>query len=322
MEGMTESRPTDGSRDARSATEAFGRHLVVERNYSPHTLRNYLSDVGQFAAFLRDTAMCSVDSSGEPEWHQVDHLMIRAFLGHLYRRKNNATSAARKLSALRSFFAFLSREGRIPKNPAALVATPRQPHKARRPLPVDEVFRVLEGAKGDSPRELRDRAILELFYATGIRLAELATLDVTSFNLESGVVRVLGKGRKERIVPMGRKAQQALRLYLGKRAELRGQAGEDAALFLSNRGRRMTPRAIRNVVYRATRGVRAGRASPHVLRHSFATHMLDAGADLRTIQELLGHSKLSTTQRYTHVATDRLMEVYDRAHPRARRKKV
>lgn len=304
-----------------SATDAFARHLVVEKNCSPHTLRSYLGDLAQFVAFLRGTEMCPVSDCGEPQWHRVDHLMIRGFLGHLYQRKNSSASAARKLSALRSFFAFLGREGRVSRNPAAIVATPRQVPRLRRPLPLDEVFRLLEGMRGDSARERRDLAIVELFYATGIRISELASLDLSSVNLESGFVRVLGKGRKERIVPVGRKAQQALRLYLEQRAELQGTKGEASAMFLNCRGGRMTSRGVRNVVYRATRNSGSGRKGPHVLRHSFATHLLDAGADLRTIQELLGHAKLSTTQRYTHVATDKLMEVYDRAHPRARRGK-
>jgi len=318
---MTTSRSAAAAPEAQLAADAFARHLAVEKNCSPHTLRSYLSDLGQFAAFLRETGMCPVEAWGEPQWHHVDHLMIRAFLGHLYQRKNSTASAARKLSALRSFFAYLGREGRIPRNPAALVATPRQVPRFRRPLPVDEVFRLVEGMKRDSARERRNLAIVELFYATGVRLSELASLDVSSVDMESGFVRVFGKGRKERIVPVGSKAREALGLYLERRDELRKGRGEALALFLNGRGGRMTPRGIRYVVYRATRETRAGRTSPHVLRHSFATHLLDAGADLRTIQELLGHAKLSTTQRYTHVATDRLVEVYRRAHPRARRRK-
>jgi len=248
--------------------------------------------------------------------------MIRAFLGDLYQRRNSSASAARKLSAIRSFFAFLCREGRIARNPAILVATPRQVPRLRRGLPVDEVFRMIERMMGDSARERRDLAIVELFYATGMRLSELASLEVSSVNLDSGFARVLGKGRKERIVPVGSKAREALRFYIERRAELLAGGREAGAMFLNSRGGRMSPRGIRNVVYRATAGGESGRKGPHVLRHSFATHLLDAGADLRTIQELLGHAKLSTTQRYTHVSTDKLMEVYDRAHPRARRGKA
>ncbi|MBI2370930.1 MAG: tyrosine recombinase XerC [Deltaproteobacteria bacterium] len=294
--------------------QGFARHLAGEVQASEHTRRNYLSDLRQFEAFLREAG-----GGRAPAPEAIDHLAIRAFLATLARDHARA-SVARKLAAIRTFFRFLRREGIVARNPGEVLATP----KPRQPLPgvltVDDTFRLLEAAEPDTVLALRDRAMWELLYSSGLRVSELTGLDVGDLDPGPAVVRVMGKGRKERVVPVGSKALGALRAYLERRDGLLGPARRGApALFLNSRGGRLTPRSVERLLkkYLARCGL-AGTLSPHALRHSFATHLLEGGADLRAIQELLGHASLSTTQKYTHVTVDRLMEVYDRTHPRAR----
>ena len=291
--------------------DRFQQHLVVERNVSPHTCAAYLRDLAEFREFLVNHG--GADTALLP---RIDHLLLRRYLTELHKR-NQRTSIARKLSALRSFFRYLVREGVLSANPAAAVATPKRSRYLPKTLSVDEATALMERGHGATTLALRDRAFLELLYSSGLRVSELTGLDVGGLDLRENLVRVLGKGRKERIVPVGAKAHAALVAYL----EARGTAGDDQPLFTNHRGGRLTPRSVQR--HLKTRLLKAGvlkDISPHALRHSFATHLLDGGADLRAIQELLGHASLSTTQRYTQVSVDQLMAVYDKAHPRSRKK--
>jgi len=292
----------------RSSTAAFLRHLERERNASPNTIRAYGEDLGQFTDHLRR------ELGREPRPEDADHLAIRGFLAELHRRGLAKSSAARRLAALRTFFRYLCREGRLETNPARVLATPRR--EKRIPAVLDErQVQALLDLPGDGLPAVRGRAILELLYATGIRCAELVSLDVGEVDLDARMVRVLGKGRKERVVLFGHRAQEAVGAWLGERRRLRPKTD---ALFLNARGGRLTDRSVRALVARRVKQTAlVRRCSPHTLRHSFATHLLTRGADLRAIQELLGHASLSTTQRYTHVDTRHLLEVCKKAHPRA-----
>jgi integrase/recombinase XerC len=291
-----------------SAIPAFLRHLERERNASPHTIRAYADDLEQFTEYLR------AELGKEPHPEEVDHLLVRGFLGELHRRGLKKASSARKLAGLRSFFRYLCREGRLEASPARLLLTPRREKRIPAVLDLKQVERLLD-LPGEGLAAARGRAILELLYATGMRCAELVALDVPELELESRLVRVLGKGRKERIVLFGSRAQEALRRWLEARAAL---APRTEALFLNARGGRLSDRSVRALVsLRVRQTALAQKCSPHTLRHSFATHLLTRGADLRVIQELLGHASLSTTQRYTHVDTRHIREVYKKAHPRA-----
>ena len=291
----------------------FAAHLASERRGSEHTSKAYLSDLAQYAAHLAEAGVALVPSSPAA---------VRGFLARAAARCG-AASLGRKLSALRSFYRFLVREGIAPANPARSVASPRRPKKLPTVLPEDEVAALVEAPSKATPLELRDRAMLELLYASGLRVSELVSLDVGDLDLSEGVVRVLGKRRKERVVPVGSAAREALVRWLAEGrpalARRRGNGAAPRALFLHHRGGRLS---TRSVARRLDRAVLASglsrRVHPHVLRHCFATHLLGNGADLRAIQELLGHASLSTTQRYTHLDWKRLSEVYDRAHPRAR----
>lgn len=310
---------------------AFFRHLV-EKHASPHTLRSYRVDLEQFAAFLRPPGVqgptvgpgCEAPARrarGEPGKIRpgaltvdlistIDARLIRAWLARLHARGLDPASVARKLAALRSWLRFCVRHGLLPRNPALDVRGPRLGRKLVSFLPIDEATTLMD----DRDTTALDHAMLELLYATGLRVSELTGLDVDDIDRGERTVRVLGKGRKERIVPYGARAAAALTAWLARRGAAPGP------LFVGRRGRRLGVRAVFGVVRARARA--AGitrRVGPHTLRHSFATHLLDAGADLRMIQELLGHSRLSTTQRYTHVGSDQLMRVYDAAHPRARR---
>ncbi|OGP64292.1 MAG: hypothetical protein A2169_06535 [Deltaproteobacteria bacterium RBG_13_47_9] len=299
----------------------FIHYLSAEKNASPHTCRGYLRDLEGFEKFLKESGI-SLSPSGEVEPEKVDRLDIRRYLSFLH-RKNRKSSIARKLSTLRSFFKYLVREQILSSNPAKSISTPKVDKPLPTTLTVDEVFRLIESPKGPSrknPLEAavskgsRDNAILELLYSSGLRVGELVGLDVRQLDLDLGIVKVMGKGRKERIVPVGKKAIEALKAYLEQRGVLRG----DAPLFVNLKGGRLTARSVGRLVERYTK--RSGifrKVSPHSLRHTFATHLLDAGADIREIQEMLGHSSLSTTQRYIHLSMGKLMEVYDKAHPRS-----
>jgi integrase/recombinase XerC len=289
--------------------EAFLRHLSVERNASAHTLRSYRVDLTDFQRFLAARGVAGLDA--------VDARVVRAWLATLHARGLAPASIGRKLAAVRSASRFLVRRGLLGRNAAREVRGPRQPRKLVGFLPIDEATELVGGRSVGGTARARDRAILELLYACGLRVSELSGLDVEAVDRAERTVRVLGKGRKERIVPFGSPAARALEAWLAARGESPGP------LFTSLRGRRLGPRSIHTIVRRAARGAGiARRVSPHTLRHSFATHLLDRGADLRMIQELLGHSRLSTTQRYTHVAAEQLMKVYDRAHPRATSKRA
>jgi integrase/recombinase XerC len=292
----------------RVSVATFLLHLERERNASPNTIRTYGENLTQFTKHLRR------ELKKNPRPEDADHLAIRGFLAELHRLGLAKSSSARKLAGLRTFFRYLCREGRLETNPARVLATPRQ--EKRIPAVLDEAeVQSLLALPGDGLAAVRGRAILELLYATGIRCAELVSLDVGEVDLGARMVRVVGKGRKERVVLFGHRAQKALGGWLAARKCLR--AGSDA-LFLNARGGRLTDRSVRALVARRVSQLAlARRCSPHTLRHSFATHLLTRGADLRAIQELLGHASLSTTQRYTHVDTRHLLEVYRKAHPRA-----
>ena len=288
------------------AVEAFLRYQAVERGASAHTLRSYRTDLAQFRRFLGARHVGRLA--------HVDARLLRQYLARLYEAGLSRASIARKLAAIRSCLAFLTRRGGLPRNPAREVSPPRLPKRLVSFLPIDEATVLLErpASAAAPPAEARDRAILEMLYATGARVAELCGLDLADVDRGGGTIRVRGKGAKERMIPVGDAALQALDAYLGAH----GQA--DGPLFRNLRGGRLTVRSVHRIVKARSRA--AGltrRVTPHTLRHTFATHMLDAGADLRLIQDLLGHSRLSTTQRYTHVSADHLMRVYDSAHPRA-----
>lgn len=289
---------------AESLVERFLQYLAVERGASAHTLRSYRSDFAQFTAFLARRGIRRLE--------MTDSRVIRAYLAWLHTRGLSRSSIARKLAALRSGFRFLTRRGYLSRNPAREAGKLSLPKRLPSFLPIDEAWELLESPLPDTVRGKRDRAILELFYATGLRVAELCRLDQPDLDRSQGTVRVIGKGNKERIVPVGDQALCALDAYLAV-----GRAG-DGPLFQNRGGGRLTVRSVHRIVRARAKGAGIPRpVTPHTLRHTFATHMLDQGADLRLIQELLGHSRLSSTQKYTHVSAERLMKVYDAAHPRA-----
>jgi len=300
--------------------EQFERYLVLEKNASPHTVRNYLSDLREFNGFIKKDLPSLLDRRGNPEIRKIDHLAIRGYLGMLF-KKNKRSSLGRKLASLRTFFRFLIREGYISLNPAKLVSTPKQEKHLPGFLSVDEVFNLLSVKFPPSVLGLRDRAIMETLYSCGIRVSELVGLDERDIDFNLGIIKVLGKGGKERIVPIGVNALNALKEYFSAREN--NSDKKDKPAFLNNRGKRFSIRGVERVTqkYLLQCGI-LKKITPHSLRHTFATHLLDAGADLRSIQELLGHASLSTTQKYTHVSLDKLMEVYDRAHPKSREIKV
>ena len=304
----------------------FIHYLSAEKNSSPHTCRCYQRDLEEFENFLKSHE-ADLFVSGKPEWEKVDRIILRKYLSVLH-RKNKKSSIARKISTLRSFFRYLVREKLVSSNPAKAVSTPKVEKTLPTTLTVDEAFRLMESP--DRPLKkvteaetkksaLRDRAILELLYSSGLRVGELVGLNLKHMDLQLGIVRVMGKGRKERIVPIGNKAIEALRAYLDQRGDPEGEA----PLFVNLRGGRLTSRSVGRLIKKYTRVSNIVRkVSPHSLRHSFATHLLDGGADIREIQEMLGHASLSTTQRYIHLSPGKLMEVYDKAHPRSFRSKV
>ncbi len=301
--------------------EQFLEHLRYERNVSAHTLRNYTSDLEQFLEFLSPLDHAT-GKRRLPAVNEVDHLTIREWLATLHTAQKKKSSIARKLAALRTFFQFLVREGMLELNPAKLVSTPRQEKKLPKHLSVEDAIRFIETPDLETDLGKRDRAMLELMYATGVRVAELTTLNIADVDFRNQLVRVTGKRRKQRIVPFGDPAGEAIRTYLTVRDKFLFNAPvskrEDEALFLNYQGTRITTRSVGRMVEKYIRlcaGVH--NISPHALRHSFATHLLDSGADLRDIQELLGHARLSTTQVYTHVSMEKLIAVYDKAHPKA-----
>ena len=300
------------------AIQEFKNYLLVERNGSSNTLDAYLNDITQFQGFLTHSGHAVESSSIQIEI--IDRLAVRSFMGYLYEKKYSATTMRRKLSTLSSFFRFLCREGYVKNNVANTVPAPRMQNKLPAYFSVDDMFRLLQLPQGESFLPVRDRALLELFYSCGLRISELVGLTLENTNLKSRTIKVLGKGGKERLLPLGRQCVDALKTYLNARMDKTRKPGTDQ-LFLNHRGAGITVRGVRKVVDKYIKqGNFAGGVSPHSIRHSFATHLLEGGADLRSIQELLGHSSLSTTQKYTHLTLDRLSETYDKAHPRAKEK--
>lgn len=300
----------------RGLIEQFAGHLQHERVVSPHTSKNYLVDLNQFAQFLESTYP-EVVSLGADGAARIDAGVVRAYMGRMWSGWS-ASSMARKLAALRTFFNYCIRLNLMTANPAKEIATPKIPKRVPKFLTVDEVFALIDAAVDDGALGSRDRAILELLYASGLRVSELVGLNLEDADLVSRTVRVIGKGRKERIVPIGEKACGAMRSYLMKRAELCGASEGERGFFLNRHGGRLTARSIERLISKYIRRCGLQKVvTPHVLRHTFATHLLGAGADMRGIQELLGHQSLSTTQKYTHVGIDNLMKAYDEAHPKA-----
>ena len=308
------------SSEKRGLIQQFVHYLALEKNASPHTCRCYRKDLEGFEDFLKSSGMY-LNPAGDVQIEKVDRMAIRKYMSFLH-RKNKKSSIARKISTLRSFFKYLIREQVIPSNPAKSVSSPKVEKTLPTTLTVDEAFRLMESPRSIPEKSsemskqngVRDRAILELLYSSGLRVSELVGLNLNQLDSDLGIVRVMGKGRKERIVPVGVKAIDALKAYLEGRGGLTG----DGPIFINHTGGRLTARTVGRLVKKYTRHSGIFRkVSPHSLRHTFATHLLDAGADIREIQEMLGHSSLSTTQRYTHVSMGKLMEVYDKAHPRS-----
>lgn len=325
--------------------EEFIRYLAYERNFSEHTIRNYRVDLRQFHEFLRhfNSSTDTQTDDSAIDLQRIDRTAIQAFLGHLYVQKRKKTSIGRKLAALKSFFNFLWKKGYISANPARNIASPKIPQHLPSMFQEDEIERLFRGISGIDILTLRDLAILELLYATGIRVEELAKLRIPDVNLRERQIKIHGKGNKERIVIFGVPAAEAIQRYLSGRHELLQRcqqplkarsaaetekdlskaihtaSTEQDALFLNSRGTPLTSRSVRRIVKKYVAKADLDRKlSPRSFRHSFASHLLQAGADLRVIQELLGHESLSTTQRYTHVSIENLLEVYKHCHPKAK----
>ncbi len=314
--------------------DEFTRHLSLERNLSAHTLRNYLSDISQFHEYL--LGVFKKDALSSEDLRKVDHIIIRGFLSSMFEKGLSKTSVARKISAIRTFFNYMCREGTLVNNPGKMVSTPKRGKTLPRFLSVDEANRLMGSPAGSDIMSARDRAILETFYSAGLRIGEIVAIDLEDLNLSEGLIKVKGKGRKERIVPVGEKAITAIKDYLANSKltskifpplEKGGEGGFETGLsgekgyplFLNKYGKRITTRSVHRIVVKYKKLSGLWDITPHSIRHSFATHLLEGGADLRSVQEMLGHASLSTTQRYTHVSMDKLMEVYDKAHPRGRK---
>ena len=287
--------------DMQRFIEKFLRYLEIEKNYSVHTLHNYKMDLEGFYDSLKETPV-----------ENADYLTLRKYLAHLKEKNLKSRSIARKLSCLRSFFRFLCRDGYLKANPTLSLASQKLDKHLPSFLTEEEMSRLIDAASPKDERGLRDKAILETFYSTGIRISELVGLNIEDLDFISGVAKVRGKGKKERLAPIGEYAIKAIRDYLSARKK------QSASVFINKNGSRLSSRGTRNVVHKyIVLAALNRRISPHTLRHSFATHLLNRGADLRSVQELLGHANLSTTQIYTHLTTEKLKSVYDKAHPRA-----
>ncbi len=281
--------------------DKFIRYLEVERDVSAHTLRAYRKDLGDFFEYVKT----------EPD--KIDMIDVRGFIAEQIKKGLNKTTVSRRLASIRSFFKFLCREGYIKSNPAKLVPNPKIPKLLPRFLSVDDVFSLVEKPEGIGFIPVRDKAILELLYSSGLRVSELSGLNIDDLNIKGNLIKIRGKGKKERIVPVGSKAIDAIKSYMIDRMLLKSK---DRALFLNRMGTRLTDRGVRRIVVKYAKALTiSGQIGPHTLRHTFATHLLQGGADLRVIQELLGHSSLSTTQKYTHLDITHLMDIYDKAHP-------
>jgi integrase/recombinase XerC len=281
--------------------DSFLRYLEVEKGVSAHTLRAYRKDLEEFSVYAKTG----------PE--KIDLLDVRGFIAEQIKRGMNKTTVSRRLSSIRSFFTFLNREGYMSRNPAKVVSNPKAPKLLPRFLSVDDAFALMEKPEGIGFIPARDKAILELLYSSGLRVSELSGINIDDISIREHMVKIRGKGRKERIVPVGSKAIDALKSYMIERIIRKSR---EKALFLNRLGTRLTDRGVRRIVVKYARALAmSGHVGPHTLRHSFASHLLQGGADLRVIQELLGHSSLSTTQKYTHLDITHLMDVYDKAHP-------
>lgn len=286
---------------------SFLNFLTAEKNASPHTVKNYRIDLREFSLFLK-----------EKDSREVTYLDIRSFLAYLKGHQYSRSSISRKLACLRSFFKYLARENLLETNPAAGIQTPKREKRLPQFLNPEEMVRLLEAPVKNTWEEKRDKAILETLYSSGLRVSELVGLNQEDVDVFGGLVRVKGKGKKERIVPLGQMALKALQTYVEHKPARDHRNALKAPLYLNRSGGRLSDRSIRRMILKYTRRIALNKeVSPHTLRHSFATHMLDRGADLRSVQELLGHENLSTTQIYTHVTTKRLKEAYDAAHPHA-----
>jgi tyrosine recombinase XerC len=287
----------------------FLAYLKYEKNASAHTVAGYERDLRQVAAYLKER---------EVRWDKAGNVVLRGFLAELHEKKRRKTTIGRKLAALRSFYDFCLRKKWIAENPAKILATPRPEKRVPSFLSEEETVALLDLPRSGDPLDIRDKAILELFYATGIRVSELVGVETADIHFGERLVRVRGKGKKERIVPFGNKAREALEEYRRVRPSLGGGAGGVEAFFLNYRGGRLTTRSVQRMVHKCIRRTAVARKiSPHSLRHSFASHLLGRGADLRVIQELLGHASLATTQKYTHVDLKQLLTVYKKSHPRS-----
>jgi integrase/recombinase XerC len=301
--------------------EKYLRYLKIEKNASVHTITSYRTDLNQFLNF---TAVEQQVNPHQTEITSIDRLQIRLWLGALSEDGLARNSIARKVASVRSFFKYAFTRGAITKNPAHLLIVPKPEKRLPKTVQVEEIRRMMELADAGDPKTVQDRAILELFYSTGMRLSELTELDISDLNLSGRQVIVHGKGNKQRIIPLGDKALKACKIHLKSREELfssRTDADAGKALFLAPKGQRIYPKRVQLIVKEyLMKTSEVTQKSPHVLRHSFATHMLDAGADIRIIKEFLGHANLSATQIYTHTSVDRLKQVYKKAHPRAQNK--
>lgn len=294
---------------------AFLGYLDVERGYSPATLAAYGRDVEQFQEYLQSKGLTLDDPAA------VTRVHVRGFMADLHRRRTAKSSVARKLSSLRALFKYLAKNGLVSSNPVAGVRNPKQESRHPKALNVDQALALMEAGVPDGPRGLRDLALAEVLYGSGLRISEALDLGLDDVDLNSSVVRVMGKGSKERVAPLSDAGRERLRRYMAERGEFTSSVTE-MALFLGDRGARLQRRQANRILEKLARV--AGlpeHVHPHMLRHSFATHLLESGADLRSVQELLGHERLTTTQRYTHLTLDKLMRVYDKAHPKAGRKK-
>ena len=300
------------------ATNEFLQHLKYERNLSAHTIRNYESDLEQFRSFV-----CGVEKREDIPYAEIDRLTIREWLANLHAAGKKKSSIARKLASLRTLFQFLIREGKVESNPAKMVATPKIERKLPNHLSMEDAVRFIETPDLNSELGRRDRAMLEFLYATGIRVGELVNIDVADIDLQERLVRVFGKRRKERIVPFHEHSLEALLLYLTRSRPIflnnaPATIRNDKACFLNYQGTRITTRSVGRMIDKYIKQCAdVHKISPHSLRHTFATHMLDSGADLRDIQELLGHARLSTTQIYTQVSMEKMIDVYSKTHPKA-----
>ena len=297
-------------------TQKFIASLAEVRHFSPHTITAYKKDLEQFSDWLKK------NKNAISEVKQIDHHMLRSFLAELF-LTNNAASVARKLSSVRSFFTWCVQEDYLTSTPADLIDNPKIPQTLPRGISITEAINLCELSEPKSITDIRDRAIIELLYATGIRVAELCSLDLADLDLEYKMVKVMGKGQKQRMVPFHVQCGDALENWINKsRLSFGDKINDDSALFLGIKGKRINQRVVRSLLSNKGKFLQiSGNLHPHQLRHAFATHLLESGADLRAIQEMLGHASISTTQRYTHVDLQHLMKVYDAAHPHAKIKK-